>query len=303
MTDSLTFDRTADDRYGRPVELAPQVRRVLARNPGPFTFTGTASHIVGRGEVAVIDPGPADPAHLAALLEATRGERISHILVTHTHRDHTGGLAALRAATGATVAGCAPHHAARPLGAGEVSPLDASNDTSYAPDLVLGDGMSVAGSGWTLTAVPTPGHTANHLAFAFPESNVLFPGDHVMGWSTTIVAPPDGSMADYMASLDRLEARGETIYLPAHGMPVTEPHRFIRALKGHRRAREAQILKRLAMGDRTVPEIVRAAYAGLDPRLTGAAGLSVLAHLEDLVARGLVVSEEPVRVDGHFVPV
>ena len=303
MADELTFDRSFRARPGEVASLSPLVRRITADNPGPFTFTGTNSYIVGHGEVAIIDPGPEDPVHLTALLEAVKGEKVRTILVTHTHRDHTGGLRALVEATGAEVAGCGPHLAARPLATGEANTLDESADRGYRPDVQMADEDPVTGPGWTLRAVATPGHTANHLAFSLAEEGSLFSGDHVMGWSTSIVAPPDGAMSDYMASLRRLMERGENVFYPGHGGPIGAPDHYVRALIGHRQSREAQILNRLRSGDRTIPEIVSAAYPGLDPRLVGAAGLSVFAHLEDLVRRTLVRSDGPPVLGGRFEPV
>ena len=276
--------------YGHVAPVSPLVRRVLAHNPGPFTYTGTGTYIVGRqepgGTVAIIDPGPDDPAHIAALLAAVAGETVSHIVVTHTHRDHSPAAPAVKAATGASIVGCAP------LVLDDLGPrADAGFDASYAPDAVLADGDGVAGPGWTLTALHTPGHTSNHLCFALPEERALFSGDHVMGWSTTVVAPPDGDMAAYMASLRRLLDRDDVVYYPTHGAPVTDPQRLVRGLIGHRKQRESQILARLADGAATVPAMVAAMYASVDPRLHPAAGLSVTAHLIDLSRRGEVVAD------------
>jgi glyoxylase-like metal-dependent hydrolase (beta-lactamase superfamily II) len=269
---------------GQVVELEPLVRRVLAGNPGPFTNTGTQTYIVGKGEVAVIDPGPDDAEHIAALIAAVRGERVAAILCTHTHRDHSPAAPALKAATGAPVIGCAP------LVLEDLGPrADASFDDTYAPDRVLKDGEQVSGPGWTLEAVATPGHTSNHLCFSLNESGALFTGDHVMGWSTTVVSPPDGDMAAYMASLDKLMQRGDRVYYPAHGDPVENPQRFARGLAGHRKQREGQILRLLNEGIGAIPAMVERMYVGLDPRLHGAAGRSVLAHLIDLRDRGLAV--------------
>ncbi len=235
----------------------------------------------------MIDPGPDDPAHIDAILRATQGEQIAAILCTHTHRDHSPGAKPLAARTGAPVTGCAP------LVLEDAGPrADASFDTGYAPDRVLADGEAVAGEGWTLTAVATPGHTSNHLCFALAEENVLFTGDHVMGWSTTVISPPDGDMADYMASLAKLEARDDHVFYPAHGEPVTRPQRFVRSLAGHRRQREGQILRLLDEGADTIEMMVPRMYAGLDARLHGAAGRSVLAHLIDLDHRGVVVRHD-----------
>jgi glyoxylase-like metal-dependent hydrolase (beta-lactamase superfamily II) len=262
---------------GRAVELEPLVRRVLAGNPSPFTYQGTQTYIVGREQVAVIDPGPDDRDHVAALLGAVAGERVSAIVCTHTHRDHSPAARALKAATGAPIIGCAP------LVLDDSGPrADASFDEDYAPDRVLADGERVRGPGWTLEALATPGHTSNHLCFELVEGGALFTGDHVMGWSTTVVSPPDGDMAAYMASLDRLMQRADRIYYPAHGDPVDNPQRFVRGLAGHRKQREGQIIRILGQGPASIPRMVELMYVGLDTRLQGAAGRSVLAHLIDL---------------------
>jgi glyoxylase-like metal-dependent hydrolase (beta-lactamase superfamily II) len=264
----------------------PLVRRVLAGNPSAFTFTGTQTYIVGSGEVAVIDPGPDDPDHLEALLRAVEGERVAAILCTHTHRDHSPASRALAAATGAPIVGCAP------LAIEDSGPrADASFDFDYAPDRVLADGEAVTGPGWTLRAVATPGHTSNHLCFALEEAAILFTGDHVMGWSTTIVSPPDGDMADYMASLDKLKARSDRVYMPAHGPAIEEPKPHLERLIVHRRGREAQILGCLDAGRGEIAAMVPDMYADVDPGLYPAAARSVLAHLLDLEARGLVREE------------
>jgi glyoxylase-like metal-dependent hydrolase (beta-lactamase superfamily II) len=300
MKDELAFDRDFDAPAEHCLTLSPLVRRVVAGNPGPFTFKGTCSYIVGRGRVAIIDPGPDLPAHVEALIAAVRGETVTHIVVSHTHRDHSPAARAVQAATGAPIVGCGPHRTARPLAGSEIDRLEASGDIDHAPDTELTDGDAVAGPGWTLAAVATPGHLANHLCFALPEENVLFSADHVMAWSTSVVAPPAGSMSAYMASLDKLRGRDERIYWPGHGGPVHDPARTLRALIHHRRQREASILARLAAGDRTVPAIVAAIYRGLSPALTGAAGLSVFAHLEDLAARGVVATDGLPTLDGEY---
>lgn len=293
MSEEIEFDRRATAPAGEIVELSPLVRRVIAGNGGPMTFTGTCSYIVGRGTVAIIDPGPDDPAHIARLLDAVSGETVSHIVVTHTHRDHSPAVPAIKRATGAMVVGCGPHRPARELALGEINPLDSAGDHAYSPDREMREGETIDGLGWRLEAIETPGHTANHLAFALPEEETLFSGDHVMAWSTTIVAPPDGSMAAYMASIEKLRGRDERIYRPGHGGPVTEPQRFLRGLVQHRRQREAAILSRLQAGDETITEMVPAIYQGLAPALHGAAALSVLAQLEDLVTRGTVRCSDP----------
>jgi glyoxylase-like metal-dependent hydrolase (beta-lactamase superfamily II) len=268
-------------------QAAPGVRRVLAPNPSPFTYTGTQTYIVGTGPLAVIDPGPDSPDHVAALTAAIAGAEVAAILCTHTHRDHSPASRPLAAATGAPIVGCAP------LALEDDGPrADAAFDFDYRPDRVLGDGGTVEGDGWTLRAVATPGHTSNHLCFALEGSGVLFTGDHVMGWSTTVIAPPDGDMAAYMKSLDLLLARDDQIYLPAHGPAVERPKAHVRALIVHRRMREKQILKLLGQGEGRIPAMVEAMYVGTDPRLYPAAGRSVLAHLIDMEARGLVRPEE-----------
>lgn len=287
---------------GELTRLTPLIRRRICPNAGPFTGSGTCSYIVGNGRVAIIDPGPDHRPHVEALLADTAGETIVAILVTHTHRDHSPGSRLLRALTDAPIVGCGPHRAARETTEGEVAHLDASADREHLPDRELHDGDVLQDSSWTLTALATPGHTMNHLAFALAEENALFSGDHVMAWSTTVVAPPDGSMRAYMASLDRLRQRPETIYWPGHGGPVRDPQRFVRGLIGHRRQREAAIRARLTAGDRTILAIVQTIYQGLKPALQGAAALSVFAHLEDLVERGLVTTEGAPCLDGEFLP-
>jgi glyoxylase-like metal-dependent hydrolase (beta-lactamase superfamily II) len=277
-------DAIAAAPYGQVERVSPLVRRVLARNPSAFTYTGSGTYLVGSGTVAVIDPGPDDPAHVAALLDALGSETVGHILVTHTHRDHSPAAVPLKAATGAPVVGCAPIVSADDDG----PQVEAGFDATYAPDRALVDGESVFGPGWTLTALHTPGHTSNHLCFALAEEKALFTGDHVMGWSTTVVTPPDGDMADYIASLRLLLERDDAVYYPTHGAPVTEPQRFVRGLITHRKQRENQILKLLGEGPQTIPAMVAVMYAAVDARLHPAAGRSVLAHLIDLEARGEV---------------
>ena len=295
------FDDTERRPQPRPVvQIAPGVRRLTAPNPGPFTATGTNTYLIGSGRVAVIDPGPAIPAHVDALLAALAGETVTHIILTHTHRDHSGAVRALSAATGTQVLSGGPHRPARPIAAGETNPLDDANDTGHVPDRTLADGDIVDGAGWRIVAIATPGHTANHLAFALEGQDLIASGDHVMGWATTIVAPPDGAMGDYMASLDKLMMRLETRLLPGHGPPVEDAHARIGELRRHRLMREAAILDRLRAGDHAIPDMVAAIYRGLDPSLNGAAALSVLAHLEDLMLRGRVTSDGPGGLDGRY---
>jgi glyoxylase-like metal-dependent hydrolase (beta-lactamase superfamily II) len=264
----------------------------LAANPSAFTFTGTQTYLVGAGDdIAVIDPGPDEPDHLAALMAAIGGARVSAICCTHTHRDHSPAAAPLAALTGAPIIGCAP------LNMADDGPRsDAAFDPNYAPDLVLADGEAISGDGWTLRAVATPGHTSNHLCYALEDSGALFTGDHVMGWSTTVVSPPDGDMADYMASLALLYARTDRVYYPAHGAAVDKPRQLVRGMIGHRRQRERQILKNLDGGPCRIVDMVPLMYKGVDPQLWPAAGRSVQAHLIDLQQRSEVARDGDVWI-------
>jgi glyoxylase-like metal-dependent hydrolase (beta-lactamase superfamily II) len=275
-----------DAPYAYPEVLEPGVARLLARNPSPFTYFGTQTYLVGEDELIVVDPGPDLPEHVDAILAAAGGRNLAAIACTHTHRDHSPASRALQAATGAPIIGCAP------LALESIGPrADASFDKQYAPDQVLADGAAIEfDGGKKLIAVATPGHTSNHLCFAFGDA--LFTGDHVMGWSTTVVVPPDGDMAAYMKSLDVLRQRGDRIYYPAHGPAVTKPAQLVRGMIGHRMQRERQILKLLDQKARDISDIVANAYPGLDQRLVPAAGGSVLAHLVDLERRGLVEAGE-----------
>jgi len=280
-------DIIAKAPYGQVERVSPLVRRVLARNPSAFTFTGTGTYVIGEGTVAIIDPGPDDPAHVAAVLDAVAGETVSHLVVTHTHKDHSPAAPAMKAATGAAVVGCAPI-----LTADDDGPkVEAGFDSTYAPDRVLADGEAVSGPGWTLVALHTPGHTSNHLCFGLPQERALFSGDHVMGWSTTVVTPPDGDMAAYMASLRKLLDRDDSVYYPTHGPAVTDPQRLVRGLITHRKQREGQILKLLGEGAKPIPAMVASMYANVAPVLHPAAGRSVLAHLIDMEAKGLVARD------------
>jgi len=271
--DDVPFNRNFPLKPGLVEEVRPGVRRVLCDNPSPFTFTGTVSYIIGNGKVAIVDPGPDSEAHAKALLDAVRGETVTHILVTHTHRDHSPNTARIKQATGATVYAEGPHRASRPRHESERHNPESGADRGFRPDIEVRSGDVIEGDGFRLEAVATPGHTANHMTFAWPERKMSFVGDHVMGWSTSIVAPPDGSMVDYMASLERLASR---------------------------QAREASILHRLAKGEADIPTMVRAIYIGIDPRLVTAAGYSVLAHLEDLVARGIVATDGDPVIGGTY---
>jgi len=281
---AIDFDRAFDAVPGRPEQVSALVRRVLCDNPGPFTFRGTSTFIIGHGQVAVIDPGPEDEAHLAALLDAVRGETVSHILVTHSHADHSPLAARLKAATGAEIYGLGL--VARPDD-GSVR-LDASVDHGFKPDVALSHGSRIEGRGWSLEAIHTPGHMSNHLCFALAKEKALFVGDHVMAWSTSVVAPPDGNMGHYMASLRLLLERDDSIYWPAHGPARLNPLPLVRAYIAHRNMREQAIMQRLKAGDRTIEDIVRAVYADIDPKLFGAAALSTRAHLDHLIEQGRV---------------
>ncbi|MBI0476613.1 MBL fold metallo-hydrolase [Sphingomonas sp. MA1305] len=277
----------AEHPTGIPIQLEPLVTRVLAPNPSAYTFTGTQTHLVGIRDVAIIDPGPDDAAHVAALLAVIGDRPVRAILITHHHRDHSPASRPLACATGAPIMGAAPHH----HGGGDPR-HDAAFDADYAPDRVLTEGDRVTGDGWTLSALATPGHTSNHLAFALAETQALFSGDHVMGWATSVVSPPDGDMGAYMASLDKLLSRDDRIYYPGHGEAIERPQRLVRGMLGHRKQREGQILRLLRDGTiMTLPQMVAQMYAGLDPRLIGAAERSTLAHCYDLAARGLIEEE------------
>lgn len=296
----LTFDMEFSPAHGEAVPVAPKVQRITVNNPGPFTFHGTNSYIIGDRSVALIDPGPEDDAHFRALMAALKERELTHIAVSHTHRDHSPLARRLKAETGATIVAEGPHRAARPLHEGETNPFAESSDHEFMPDVMLKDGDRVEGDGWTLTALLTPGHAANHAAFALEGSGIVFSADHVMAWATSIVAPPDGAMADYMASLERLLARDDRIFLPGHGGPVKEPQAFMRGLRTHRRMRERAILERIRAGDRLIPDMVKAIYRDTDPRLHGAAALSVLAHIEDLVEKGQIATDGPARLAGTY---
>ncbi|WP_374333469.1 MBL fold metallo-hydrolase [Aestuariivirga sp.] len=290
MTD-LTFDRNFDVPPGRALRLSPLVRRVLVNNPSPYTFKGTNSFIVGNGTVAVIDPGPDDDAQLAALLEAVKGETVTHILVTHSHADHSPLARRLQQATGARTLAYGAVEASASAGLR----LDASIDHDFVPNERLADGDAVSGPGWTLEALFTPGHMSNHMCFALREEQALFAGDHVMAWATSVIAPPDGDMGQYFASLRKLLERDDQVYHPGHGPSKRDPLPLVRGYLAHRRMREEAIRARVEQGARSVGEIVAAIYADVDPKLHGAAALSTTAHLDHLVAQGKLR-----RVDGIY---
>ncbi|MGL4635916.1 MAG: MBL fold metallo-hydrolase [Beijerinckiaceae bacterium] len=299
MADDIPFDRSKPEP-GELVQVSPLIRRWVLPNPSPFTFTGTCAYVIGHGKVAVVDPGPGKPGEMDALLKALGKEHVAHIVITHTHRDHSPAARQLKALIGAPISGCAPHHAARALNMGERNILDASADHEYAPDTLMQDGDVLAGDGYRLEAITTPGHTMNHLCFALPEENALLSGDHVMAWSTSIVAPPDGSMGAYMASLEKVRSRSEAIFWPGHGGPVLDPQRYLRAIIGHRKMRESSILASLKTGESTIPDLVSRLYEGLAPGLKGAAALSVFAHLEDLCEKDLVSCGGPPSLEATY---
>jgi glyoxylase-like metal-dependent hydrolase (beta-lactamase superfamily II) len=296
MAVDIPYRREFAFEYGRLEPVARGVRRIVARNPGPFTFKGTGTYVVGEGEVAVIDPGPDLEEHVAALLAGLAGEQITHILITHTHRDHSPAAKAVKAATGAATYGFGPHAGGLRGEAG----AEEGGDWDFVPDVAIKDGDLIAGKGWRFEAVHTPGHTSNHLCFALPDAGILFSGDHVMGWSTSVIAPPDGDMAAYMASLDKLLARQDRVYWPTHGPAISEPAAHVRAFIAHRREREAGVVHCLKSGLDTVDGIVDRLYVGLNPALRRAAGRSVLAHLIDLIGRDIVVCDGSPGISSRF---
>jgi glyoxylase-like metal-dependent hydrolase (beta-lactamase superfamily II) len=283
MPKTLTHNHKIAFTYGRVSVLTPMIRRVVAENPSPYTFKGTGTYIVGRGEVAVIDPGPYDEKHIEALQHALKGETVTHILVTHTHRDHSPGVRILQPETDAPAYGYGPHGADKGL-----PKVEEGGDFDFTPDEVIKDGDVVRGKGWTIEAVHTPGHTSNHLCFALKEENTLFSGDQVMGWSTTVVSQPDGDMGEYMASLEKLLARDDAVYWPTHGPAIEDPSRYVAHLLEHRREREAHVVQCIAEGRTTIEEMVEVMYQELDPRLYGGAKRSVHSHLIHLIAQGRV---------------
>jgi glyoxylase-like metal-dependent hydrolase (beta-lactamase superfamily II) len=292
----IPYVRDIKFEYGTVDQVSPLIRRVIANNPGPFTFTGTGTYIIGKGEgIAVIDPGPDQPEHLQAILEATQGERVSHILITHHHLDHSPLARPLAEATGAVVYGCAVAE----LPAEDGVRTEAGYDR-FTPDISVCDGGEIAGHGWTFEAIPTPGHTSNHICYALAEENACFTGDHIMGWSTTVVSPPDGDMADYLASLDVIQGRNFRTLWPTHGPPITEPGPFIDAYRAHRMERERQILAQLAAGKTRIVDMVPAMYVGVDQRLYPAAGRSVLAHMIQLVKTGRAVTDGAAGIESEY---
>ena len=289
MADDISFNNSFDITHGVADQISPLVRRIVAPNASPFTFKGTCTYIIGKGEVAVIDPGPINEDHLAAIRHELRDEKITHILVTHTHNDHSPGARVLHAETGAPTYAYGPH-VTPPADKNQMS-LDAANDREFDPVHNMDHGDVIEAEDWSFECVFTPGHTANHMAFALREENSLFSGDHVMAWATSVVAPPDGNMTDYMKSLDILTKRKDGLYWPGHGGAVSNPNKYVRAFITHRRMRERAIFERIDKGDRTVAAIVDRVYKGLDERLVPAAQLSTLAHIEDMANRDRIIVE------------
>jgi len=296
MAVEIPFRRDFAFEYGRLEPVAPGIRRIVANNPGPFTFRGTGTYVVGEGRVAVIDPGPDLPEHIEALLMDLAGEEVTHILVTHTHRDHSPAAAAVKEATGAPTYGFGPHAGGKRGEAG----VEEGGDWDFVPDIVVPDGGEIVGADWRFEAVHTPGHTSNHLCFALPDQGILFSGDHVMGWSTSVIAPPDGNMAAYMASLDKLLRRDDSVYWPTHGPAITEPREHVRAFIAHRREREDGVIDCLRAGIGSIDAMVERLYVGLNPNLKRAAGRSVLAHLVDLIERGVAACDESPTIQATY---
>jgi glyoxylase-like metal-dependent hydrolase (beta-lactamase superfamily II) len=295
MSAAIPFVRELDFKYERVDQASPLIRRVIANNPGPFTYLGTGVYIVGKGEVAVIDPGPMVEAHFEALKRALHGETVTHVLVTHSHMDHSPLAHPL-----ARWAGCKVYAAGPVIPSESEVRMEAGDDTAFKPDVTVRDGDMFKGPGWTIEAITTPGHTSNHVCFALKEENALFSGDHVMGWSTTVISPPDGHMGDYFASLEKVRARGFATIWPTHGPPVREPAPFLDAYIRHRRAREQMIVDRLSAGDTRIPEMVSVIYKDVDKRLHPAACHSVLAHMIHLVETGRVTAEGPFNLSTDY---
>ncbi len=294
----IPYVREIKFEYGACDQVSPLIRRVVANNPGPFTYMGTGTYIVGKGQVAVIDPGPDLPEHLDALMAALEGETVTHILITHHHSDHSPLAEPLKAKTGATIYGCAVK---TPDAAQSVIITEAGHDLSFKPDVdVCGGGAVFEGPGWTLEAIATPGHTSNHLCFALKEEDALFSGDHIMGWSTTVVSPPDGDMTDYMDSLELIKAKEFKTLWPTHGPPITDVTPFIDGYIAHRRNREAQVLKAVGDGHGRIKDMVPVLYAETDKRLWPAAARSVLGHMIDLVKRGIVTTDGEATLDSDY---
>ena len=293
----IRFDLDFECEYGVMVQVSPMIRRIVANNPGPYTFKGTGTYIIGSGKVAVIDPGPMDEDHVDALMTALEGEEITHQLITHTHSDHSPAAKLIKARTGTKTYGFGPH------GSGVHSKgliVETGGDMQFVPDIDLIDGDVIKGDNWTVNCIHTPGHTSNHVCFHLAEENVLFSGDHVMGWSTTVVSPPDGNMSEYINSLRKLAERNDRIYYPTHGAPIERPQKFVRAITIHRKMRESQILDCIDKEILTISLMVEKMYKRLDHRLLGAAQRSIFAHIIDLSNRGIIKSEEGISISSAY---
>ena len=296
MPVAIPFQRDLQFSYGEAAQVSPLIRRVVARNPGPFTFHGTGTYIVGRGQVAVVDPGPLIDEHVAALKTALAGETVTHILVTHTHSDHSPAARALKEWTGAKTYAFGAHAEPRGINVG----AEEGGDFDFVPDIRVANGERIVGAGYTLECVHTPGHTSNHMCYGLAEERALFTGDHVMGWSTSVVIPPDGDMAEYLASLRKLTPREDRIYWPTHGGPIANPVPYVETLIAHRVEREEQVLAQIARGVHRVGDMVAAMYAGVDKRLHPAAAMSVLAHLIKLVREGRVITDGEATLSAEY---
>ena len=297
----IQFNRSFDPQYGIANRVTPLIRRIVCENGGPFTFMGTGTYIVGdrSGAVAVIDPGPDDRDHLEALQTALIGETVSHIFITHTHIDHSPLAEKLKQVTGAKTYGFGPHGSGQNT-TGQTIAMDSGGDYDFVPDVEIRDGDVFKGDGWTIEAVFTPGHTSNHMAFALKEEKALFTGDHIMTWSTSVIAPPDGNMADYYASLKKLLDRDDETYWPTHGGPARDPKPLVRAFLTHRKMREAAIVTRIKKGDHKIMDIVRQIYREIDPRLHPAAAMSTLAHMEHLIGQGIIRADGPLSLETDY---
>ncbi len=291
----IPFVRDLDFKYGEVARVSPLIRRVIAENPGPFTYIGTGVYIVGNGDVAVIDPGPVIDAHFEAIKQAVKGERITHVFTTHTHMDHSPLAHPLADWAGAKVYGLPD-----PSRAHDQVSLEEDGEAGFVSDVLVKDGDVFKGSDWTLEAIFTPGHMSNHVCYALKEENALFSGDHIMGWSTTVISPPDGNMRQYFASLDKIRARGFSTLWPTHGPPVTDVTPFIDAYAAHRRGREAAIVERIRAGDTLIPDMVKVIYKDVDKRLHAPAAHSVLAHVIQLVEDGRVIADGPLNLSTHY---
>ena len=294
---SIPYVKNFEFEYGVAEQISPRIRRVIANNPGPFTYSGSGTYLIGTGrDVCIIDPGPYDLSHIETV-HAAAGQ-ISHILITHTHHDHCGGARALAERSGAAIYGFGPHPSSEPHLQDHA--LDEDGDEAFAPDHLIAHGDVLKGDGWTLTALHTPGHLSNHLCFALEEEKALFTGDHIMGWATTVVVPPAGDMQDYLDSLSLLNERDDIIYYPTHGAPIEKPQRFVRAIRTHRSIRDGQILELLKEGPRTIKEMVPVMYADINPKLHKAAAMNVYAHLLRLVKNGSVATDAQASVKSNY---